>query len=134
MGTTLRVARHQACTHQLKPMSRTALIKTSMAVCVAACTAVMPPPVLAQTIFGTPDCGQWVNDRPVAREQNKSWLLGYLSGLNVRHQLAGLKPADPLDKLNSADQAFLWVDNYCKANPLRKVSTAGFELFLELAK
>ena len=60
------------------------------------------------------------------------WLMGYLSGLNVQHDRAGLLPRDPLDALNSADQAFVWIDNFCKANPLQKLEGAASELFSEL--
>ena len=42
------------------------------------------------------------------------------------------KPKDPLDALNSADQAYLWMDNWCKANPLKKVSEGAVSLFIEL--
>ena len=39
---------------------------------------------------------------------------------------------DPLDGLSSAQQAFLWMDNYCRANPLKNVSDGASDLFLEL--
>ncbi len=94
-------------------------------------TILLTLPLLSQgqTIFGAPDCGQWVKDNNPNR---KAWLLGYMSGLNVAHELADLKPKDPLDKMRSAEQAFLWIDNYCKANPLKTVAIAGLELFQEL--
>ena len=85
----------------------------------------------AQTMFGGPDCGAWLKQE---RDIDKSWFLGYLSGLNVRHDLANLKPRNPLGKLDSADQAFVWMDNFCKANPLRKVATGGYELLEELGR
>lgn len=85
----------------------------------------------ANTSFGTPDCGQWVK---TARPSERAWLLGYLSGMNTVWDGEGNKPADPLGKLNSADQAYLWMDNYCKANPLKNVSTGAVDLFFELVK
>lgn len=84
----------------------------------------------APTIFGGYDCGQWTNrnrGHPMG-----SWVTGYLSGLNAMHVLAGLEPNNPLDELNSIDQAFVWIDNFCKANPLRQLDEAAFELFNEL--
>jgi hypothetical protein len=79
--------------------------------------------------FGDYDCGQWFTRKEVAR----GWLLGYLSGIN--HVLADDKKGfDPLNKLNSADQAYLWIENYCKANPLKQLSAAGSLLYLELEK
>lgn len=81
------------------------------------------------TTFGDYDCGEWFTKRNVAR----AWLLGYLTGINF--MVADEKKRyDPLSNLNSADQAYLWIDNYCKANPLKQLSTAGNLLYLELQK
>lgn len=79
--------------------------------------------------FGSYDCGQWF----VKKEPAKAWLLGYLSGMNAMLANDKIK-YDPLDKLNSAEQAFLWMDNYCKTNPLKSVFDGGVELLLELQK
>lgn len=88
------------------------------------------PLAMAQTTIGDYDCGQWVNNKGPA---SKSWLLGYLTGLNM--MAADLKSnpkRDHLDKLNSADQAYLWMDNYCRANPLKRVSQGATALYIEL--
>ena len=79
--------------------------------------------------IGAYDCGQWF----VKKEVAKAWLLGYLSGINA---MLGddKKKYDPLDKLNSAEQAFLWMDNYCKRNPLNTITTGALDLYLELQK
>jgi len=83
-------------------------------------------------MFGGYDCGQWAS-RPRGRSHPaESWVLGYLSGLNVAHDRAGMSPLDPLSSLNSAAQAFLWLDNFCQANPLRQLDGATNELFAEL--
>lgn len=83
------------------------------------------------TAFGQPDCGEWVRSH---RQVDRAWLLGYLSGMNQIHNATDRKPTDPLDALNSAEQAFLWMDNWCKANPLKKVGAGAFELFIELMR
>ena len=62
----------------------------------------------------------------------EEWVVGFLSGLNVMHDQARRQPPNPLDRLNSMDQAFVWIDNFCKANPLRKLDGAASELFDEL--
>jgi hypothetical protein len=85
----------------------------------------------AQTEFGGSDCGQWVANPSNVR---KAWVMGHLSGMNAIHVIWGEKPTDPLDKLSSIDQADLWITNYCKANPLRKLSSATYMLFVELKK
>ena len=83
----------------------------------------------AQVGFGGYDCGQWFVKGGVA----KAWLLGYLSGINAMVANEN-NNYDPLAKLGSAEQAFLWVDNYCKANPLKNLYAAGSELYFELQK
>jgi hypothetical protein len=44
------------------------------------------------------------------------------------------KNKDPLDKINSAEQIFVWMDNYCRANPLKNVREGAQDLFIELQK
>lgn len=81
----------------------------------------------AGTVFGGADCGQWFNK---ARQDNaKMWLSGYLSGLN---SAIGKQLGDPLGKLGSMEQAFLWVNNYCAKNPLSSLAEAGNTLYIEL--
>lgn len=60
--------------------------------------------------------------------------MGYLSGLNMMWASKRLQPSDPLDQLSSAKQAYLWMDNYCKAKPLNNLSDGGLELFYELVE
>ena len=79
------------------------------------------------TIIGNKDCGEWFK-----LEGPKVWLMGYLSGLNV--MVAEDKKNDPLGNLNSAEQAILWMDNYCKANPLTTVADGAQKLYIELAQ
>jgi len=76
------------------------------------------------TIFGNFDCGRWFK-APDA----KTWLLGFLSGVSA------MTPAhigDPLSKLGSVDQAYLWMDNYCRKNPLNSIDRGAAALMLEL--
>ncbi len=88
------------------------------------------PALSAATIFGGYDCGQWTKRKP--NHPMEAWVTGYLSGLSVMHAQAQRQPPDPLDRLNSIDQAFVWLDNFCKANPLRRLDGATVELFDEL--
>jgi hypothetical protein len=82
-----------------------------------------PLSVQSQTVFGMYDCGEWVNQ---ANNSKKGWLLGYMSGLNTLHDIEVLKPKNPLDNINSANQIFLWMDNYCKTNPLKTIGEGGW--------
>lgn len=84
--------------------------------------------------FGNRDCGIWLQtDNDYLRIGSEGWLLGYLSGQNmVLHTLKNKKRGDVLRKINSAKQIFLWMDNYCRANPLNDIATGANELMVEL--
>lgn len=83
------------------------------------------------TGFGSPDCGQWISQPDSI--SYKAWLVGYMSGLNQMYSLDGNK-GDPLERINSINQMFLWMNNYCTKNPLNRVSSGGVEMFIELMK
>ena len=87
-------------------------------------------PAVSQSGFGNIDCGKWVASSK-STPSYRTWLLGYISGLNIGlHRLLG----DPLEKVNSAEQIFLWMDNYCVKNPLKSVADGGTELYTELQR
>ena len=91
-------------------------------------------PVFGQAIFGNFDCGQWVSSKT---ETRKAWVLGYMSGMSMATNRLGstnerIKNGNWLDKVNSAEQIFLFIDNYCQKNPLRYIETAGMSLYSEL--
>jgi len=93
-------------------------------------------PTLGQTTFGTRDCGQWMKrtDSVGIKNASETWLIGYMSGLSTMYWIGVEKnnKHDPLKKVNSAEQMFLWMDNYCNKNPLNIVSQGGVDLFTEL--
>ena len=78
------------------------------------------------------DCASWLK-RDASKAVLESWLMGYMTGLRDMWSAQNRKPVNPLSQLNSTDQAVLWVDNYCKANPLDGPDLAGMKLFFELA-
>jgi len=82
----------------------------------------------ATVTLGAPDCGQWVKEPTTGKQL---WLIGFLSGVNIA--LATSK-IDPLDQLSSGGQAYLWMDKYCKNNPLENVAKGASELYVELIK
>ena len=75
-------------------------------------------------MLGPPDCGEWFE-----QPSSKPWVTGYLSGING----AGFYP-DGTDFIEgvSAAQIFLWMNNYCKANPLNTVPQGANQLIREL--
>lgn len=81
----------------------------------------------SQTIRGARSCGKWVTERNGIEGQSTTWLVGFLSGMAA---------ASSKDVLNGTDNPslFLWMDNYCKANPLMDIDDGGNALFIALAK
>jgi hypothetical protein len=79
---------------------------------------------LVQT-YGGVDCGVWVQDK---KSSDRAWLLGYMTGLNMDSS------GNPLGKITSAQQIFLWMDNYCMKSPLGNPVQGGRELLDELKK
>lgn len=79
---------------------------------------------------GAPSCGEWVKNRTehnLYESVNITWLMGFLSGLAIGKDVNFLPDTD-------AKSLYLWIDNYCQANPLENVSLAGYLLSLELVK
>ena len=94
-------------------------------------------PTYGNTIRGAPDCGDWIASRNAApnpfEAYARGWLLGYLSGFNVMLDVMDAPAPDHLIS-PSPKQIYLWVDNYCKQNPLATIDRAGNDLFIELEK
>jgi hypothetical protein len=77
-----------------------------------------------------PSCGEWVSHREKSDTLalgNTSWLLGYLSGLAVSRGKDFLAGTDNVS-------IYKWMDNYCRTNPLRDVSSGGAALAAELTR
>jgi hypothetical protein len=89
----------------------------------------------AVEIKGSRSCSKWIEEKRIAnsaKELNKipvlitrSWFLGYLSGRADESGKNFLKGTD-------SDSIFLWLDNYCHANPHMDLDKAGIDLAREL--
>ncbi|MBP0624006.1 hypothetical protein [Cupriavidus consociatus] len=104
-------------------------MKKTLAAVIAA-LAMQAPPAHAITVVGTPSCGTWVAERAKndwLNVKNIAWLVGYLTGMAVATDVDALKNTDN-------ESLYLWMDNWCRGNPLKNVSEGGVELFKELAK
>ena len=110
---------------------QTAVIKKTRATAMALCCLVLSATVFdaqAQTYRGAPSCGSWISEKVVViRAGNERWLVGFLSGLAAVSNKDFIKGTDN-------ESIFLWVDNYCQANPLKDVFDAGIMLATELIK
>jgi len=86
-------------------------------------------PLMAETTLGEPSCAQWLK-RSAKSETDRAWLLGLMSGLN----LADSKEEDYLSKIAGPQEIFQWVTVWCRANPQKKISEGGIELYVELLR
>jgi hypothetical protein len=78
---------------------------------------------------GGMSCGTWATDRADSRSgrwlQEIQWVLGFLSAIGY--------VGDGNDPLNGLDlnEVAGWLDNYCRANPLKGLTEAAEALALE---
>ena len=88
---------------------------------------------VAVTVMGARSCGDWLSHKPLGQDKNwsrlvqEAWLVGYLSGMasgTDRDALGG----------SSGSSLFVWMDNYCQANPLDGIDDGGSRLFFELLR
>lgn len=99
--------------------TRRHLVAWSVALSVLACSSVE-----AVTVRGVRSCGVWVKDRDIS---DKNWLLGFLSGLAFMSDVDILKGVDN-------ESIYLWMDKYCRANPLKDIADGSETLFEELKR
>ena len=82
------------------------------------------------TVLGAVEnsCADWITARDRKNAQAyEFWLLGYVSGLNMSQDhsidfLSGIK----------ANSLALWMDKYCRENPLKTIPDGAFQLIEEL--
>lgn len=109
---------------------KTAALKKTCSVCLVIFGLMLTAMELgAQTLQlrGVRSCGEWVKDKEMPAIGNQAWLVGYLSGIAVATNKSFLRGTDN-------ESIYLWVDNYCQANPLKSVAEAGVILHFELVK
>ena len=77
--------------------------------------------------LGSFSCGKWINTPKHTSEyfQLRYWVFGYLSGINMESGADFLRGRD-------ADGLTVWIDNYCRRNPLHAITQATNELIKEL--
>ena len=104
--------------------------------CIILMTLIFSQGALAQIIIkGATSCGTWVEEEAKHKapgqyiNTSRTWLVGYLSGLAVASDknFWGRQGVNLLDNAS----AYLWIDNYCRANPLKSIDDGGIALFLE---
>ena len=75
---------------------------------------------------GGVSCGSWVQARRGSSPDyaQEGWVLGFLSGVGFM----GAPRQDPLNGMDAAG-VFVWLDNYCLANPLASLAAASAAFF-----
>lgn len=103
--------------------------KTVLTLLAVAALGVISTVANAVTSMGVRPCGTWIENRRIPNSNGdvaaQGWLAGYLTGMAV---------ASGRDALVNADlpSMSLWIDNYCRQNPLKRLDDAGVALFFEL--
>jgi hypothetical protein len=70
---------------------------------------------------GTDSCGNWTVARHHLQAASvEQWFLGFLSGVGFD----AVDGTDPL-KRQDADAVWSWLDSYCQAHPLDRITRAG---------
>lgn len=81
------------------------------------------------TSYGRRSCGVWIavisKTDPREMLDARGWLVGYLSGIAIERRKDILAGTD-------AESMFLWMDNYCRENPLSNTVDGGIYLAAEL--
>jgi hypothetical protein len=75
------------------------------------------------------DCGLWDKHRGTkTADIYEAFLVGTLNGLSMGSAVEFWQSAQPPI---SAEQAFLWMDNYCRQNPLNDIVVGAIKLMNE---
>jgi hypothetical protein len=76
------------------------------------------------SVRGAQSCGVWAKDRGV---HEKAWLVGYLSGVAMVTNRNFVEGTD-------SNSMYLWMDKYCRENPLKDMADGAYALYQELAR
>jgi hypothetical protein len=90
----------------------------------ASMMAALPGTAEAVSVRGVRSCGVWARDRDAT---DKSWLTGFMSGIAFSTNVDALRGTEP-------DSWYLWMDKYCRENPLKDIADGAEELFRELRR
>jgi len=78
---------------------------------------------------GGQSCGTWIEARKINNTfGHGSWLLGYLSALNLWGVIGRKDALSGTD----ADGVYAWMDRYCQSHPLETIARGAAELARQL--
>lgn len=81
-----------------------------------------------QVGIGVMGCGDYVkSNNDIVRDSVGTWLSGYFTAVNnVRDDI------DDITKKTGPDDWTLWIENWCRANPLKNVGSGAEALLMTL--
>jgi hypothetical protein len=82
--------------------------------------------------WGPQSCAAWTKiqaGEPRDVDAPRQWVLGFVSAFNAYES-----PTGDVTKTADTNGLFAWIDNYCAAHPLDKISTATMALISELSQ
>jgi hypothetical protein len=89
----------------------------------------------AVQIRGIRSCGVWVKERGTKDSAtNEAWLIGFLSGMTYSEGKEFWGGGNTVVNKLDNESVYLYVDKYCKENPLKDTADASGALFLERTK
>lgn len=83
---------------------------------------------------GLETCRIWTQGRTqadVAQGARQAWVLGFVTAANAYTQNHGDSDGN-LSKGTDTEGLYAWIDNYCAAHPLNRLSTASTALMNDL--
>ena len=85
---------------------------------------------LAVFSYADTSCGEWFRsaNSEVARAQYTSWFRGFVSGYNFGSPDGQV----PMGRMPDDQTLYLFIDKYCRDNPLNRFVSAAFKLVEEL--
>lgn len=97
--------------------------------CVSAAASAQDRPI-AMFSFADTSCSQWVKSANVTwdRAQYDWWFRGFVTGYNFGNP----ENQVPLGRMPNSETLYLFVDKYCRDNPLHPFVSAAFKLVEEL--
>lgn len=90
---------------------------------------VQPSLAAGIAVEGDVDCGIWVKARTEGQSAIlEGYVLGLMNGLALASQIEFWQATGvPVGR----EQVFLWMDNYCRANPLSRTAVGAVALMIE---
>ena len=89
---------------------------------------------------GSISCGQWLENRQATGAEERrivfddeDWVMGFITGMNLGASTFGHEKLSHAGGKTESAGMFEWIDNYCRANPLKDLANAADALWHTLS-